>query len=118
MTRMRPFPDVPQMPIGGLKSALRAIGQVGWATGRPSTGPVVIPARLVFTPLGLHNPAMAAGLTSDDRAIVMRRRDLLVLLGGAAGMLQPLAALAQQKPIPVIGWLSNLSIDTSLLAQG
>jgi len=33
-------------------------------------------------------------------------------------MLQPVAALAQQKPIPVIGWLSNLSIDTSLLAQG
>jgi len=61
---------------------------------------------------------MAAGLTSDDRAIVMRRRDLLVLLGGAAGMLQPLAARAQQKPIPVIGWLSNLSIDTSVLAQG
>ena len=48
----------------------------------------------------------------------MRRRDLLVLLGGAAGMLQPLAARAQQKPIPVIGWLSNLSIDTSILAQG
>jgi putative ABC transport system substrate-binding protein len=50
---------------------------------------------------------MAAGLTSDDRAIVMRRRDLLVLLGGAAGMLQPLAALAQQKAVPVIGVLSS-----------
>jgi ABC-type uncharacterized transport system substrate-binding protein len=88
------------------------------ATGRPSSGPVVIPARLVFTPIGLHNLAMAAGLTSNDRAVVMRRRDLLALLGGAAGMLQPLAARAQQKSIPVIGWLSNLSVDTSVLAQG
>ena len=41
----------------------------------------------------------------------MRRREFIGIAGGAA--LWPLAALAQQKPIPVIGWLHSLSADRS-----
>ena len=42
----------------------------------------------------------------------MRRRDVIVGIGGAIAL--PLAALAEQKPLPVIGWLSPMSA----VAQG
>jgi len=47
----------------------------------------------------------------------MMRRELLQWLGRAA-IAWPVAARAQQKAMPVIGWLSNLSIDSPVLAQG
>jgi putative tryptophan/tyrosine transport system substrate-binding protein len=42
----------------------------------------------------------------------MRRRDVIIGIGGAIAL--PLAALAEQKPLPVIGWLSPMSA----VAQG
>src|SRR3954453_6529351 len=44
------------------------------------------------------------------------RRDILALVGGVAVALSG-GVRAQQKAMPVIGWLSNLSIKSSTLAD-
>ena len=42
----------------------------------------------------------------------MRRRDILALVAGTAALC-PLTPAAQQKKMPVIGWLHSLTADQS-----
>ena len=42
----------------------------------------------------------------------MKRRDLIAILAGAA-VARPIAVRAQQKKMPVVGWLHTLSADRS-----
>ena len=73
------------------------------------------PCRLVLDPVAFHNPRMAADLISHDNVIVIRRRDLLGLFGGAMCMLRRNAARAQQKAMPVIGFLGDAATPSTPL---